>query len=791
MIKNKLSYEELENKVQELQRDLKKAEEKNIEAQKLYQDFIKTQTDLEIRETKFRLVFENTLNSILWADTSTGVLILANPAALKLFERTEDELIGQPQSILHPTEKIDEYITMFKNHIKLGGVKNMEAEIITKSGKIKYVEISSTIINLGNRVINQGIFKDITEQKKSEYKLKEAEDRFKTFYNTIPDGITITRLQDGLFVDANTTFYEHTGYLPNDIIGKTTMQVNLWSHPEQREQLASELKENGFCNNFEVTTHCKNGSDLVGILSAKIIMFNGTPHIVSVVRDMAKRIKMEKEIKVAKERFEMMYNTIPDAIAFTRLQDGYFVDVNKGFYDYTGYNAKDINGKTTSDIKLWNNPEQRKKLVSNLNEKGYCDNLEITTQCKDGKILSGILSAKIINFDETPHILSIVRDISARKKAEELLKQSEEKYRLIAENTSDVIWVIDPQTFKYKYISPSVINLTGFTVEEIIHENIIDSINPESAESLINRLRKKIIDINAGIENEKSGIEEMQRLHKDGSLFWIEVSVQAITNKDGQVTDIIGVSRNIEQRKSAELEIKEKNEKLTKLNATKDKFFSIIAHDLRSPIGTLYRYSEILKEEIEKGDCKDSVEYADIINSKAKHMMELTDNLLEWAMSQKNKIKPITERIELNKLLSLKIETHQSQAAQKEIKLILEKSNTVYVSADSNMLKTILRNLISNAIKFTIRKGWVKISVKEKDKYAEISIADNGIGMSEATIAKLFRIDQSNSNPGTENEKGTGLGLILCKEFVEFNKGKIWAESNNGKGSIFKFTIPL
>jgi signal transduction histidine kinase len=234
-----------------------------------------------------------------------------------------------------------------------------------------------------------------------------------------------------------------------------------------------------------------------------------------------------------------------------------------------------------------------------------------------------------------------------------------------------------------------------------------------------------------------------------------------------------------------------KTTELHELNASKDKFFSIIAHDLKNPFNAIIGISEMLKEEIRSGDPSRIEEYAGLINNSAVQTLRLLENLLEWANSQSGKIlfKPVP--LKLSELLNEEFSILNDMATGKNIELKSSVTDNLTIIADKNMIKTILRNLISNAIKFTHKNGKVEVKAIIDNKQVEISVSDSGIGMTKETMAKLFRIDANLSTCGTENEKGTGLGLFLCKEFIEKHGGKICVESESGKGSIFKFFLPL
>jgi len=247
---------------------------------------------------------------------------------------------------------------------------------------------------------------------------------------------------------------------------------------------------------------------------------------------------------------------------------------------------------------------------------------------------------------------------------------------------------------------------------------------------------------------------------------------------------------NLREKKTLEDLLIRQNEELIQLNAQKDKFFSIIAHDLKSPFNSILGFSELLKDEGRDLDIDSIIQYAGIINSSAQHTFELLVNLLEWARMQQGRIPFEPKPFLLNSIIHAEYEGSKETANQKNISLIDGIQENIIVTADENMLRTVIRNLISNAIKFTPKQGFVKVSAEVRDDYVHILVSDSGVGIKAETIGKLFKIETSFTTRGTENEKGTGLGLLLCKEFIEKHGGKIWVESEEGQGSTFSFSLP-
>jgi two-component system, sensor histidine kinase and response regulator len=244
-------------------------------------------------------------------------------------------------------------------------------------------------------------------------------------------------------------------------------------------------------------------------------------------------------------------------------------------------------------------------------------------------------------------------------------------------------------------------------------------------------------------------------------------------------------------RVAAHIEIKQSREQLQELNATKDKFFKIIAHDLRNPFGGIMGLSQIMEKNLLEGsDTSKHLKYTQLIYETSKSAFELLENLMLWAMSQQNSMSVDLQNISIKELLSTVILIISANAFKKNITVENRLSEHDIVYADASFLSTIFRNLLTNAIKFTNAGGQIIVSANRRDGFFEISVTDSGVGMEQKNLERIFRIDSKFSCPGTENEKGTGLGLILCKEFVEKQGGKIWVTSQIGVGTTFLFTLP-
>jgi signal transduction histidine kinase len=236
--------------------------------------------------------------------------------------------------------------------------------------------------------------------------------------------------------------------------------------------------------------------------------------------------------------------------------------------------------------------------------------------------------------------------------------------------------------------------------------------------------------------------------------------------------------------------LKDNNRKLTILNATKDKFFSIIAHDLKNPFNSILGFSELLKEEFSDLTEEKKLEFIGAIHDSSRRIYVLLENLLEWASTQTGNIRFRPEIIDMNEIFETNYALIKNRFDEKGIRFVKDMPEKIPVFADYNMISTVIRNLLGNAIKFT-EKGEIKATVKPFNSHLEVSIADSGIGIPEKIRAGLFEIDHKKSTTGTRGEKGSGLGLLICKEFVQKNGGDIFVTSEAGKGTTFTFTVPL
>ncbi len=359
------------------------------------------------------------------------------------------------------------------------------------------------------------------------------------------------------------------------------------------------------------------------------------------------------------------------------------------------------------------------------------------------------------------------------------------RLRVFSEDSKDVGKWSSPNE------APYIIEFVNDRFCEILN---LDRLSFEKKPCIINDLiyeadKAGFVSMNVMANIHKTPFKWEGRFKINNKLVWVhfESIPRLLVNNDILWT---GTLNDITERKIAEQEIMNKNEELLKLNSEKDKFFSIIAHDLKSPFNSIIGFSDLLAKEVVNKNCENIELYSSIIKSSSGRAYNLLINLMEWAQSQTGRMGFNPEYFNLDMSINEIVLLFTNIAMQKSVSITYNADSEILVYADKAMVNTILRNLVSNAIKFTKPGGNVTINCEVNQNNTKISVKDTGVGMSKSTIKSLFRIDIKYPAKGTINETGTGLGLILCKEFINKHKGEILVESEPGKGSVFGFTLP-
>lgn len=416
---------------------------------------------------------------------------------------------------------------------------------------------------------------------------------------------------------------------------------------------------------------------------------------------------------------------------------------------------------------------------------------------RDGKIMAIIgIGNKATPYSKedielVEYLGDITWDIVDRKQTQEKLTQSEEKYRLLTESASDVIWVLNINKNKFTYISPSVKELRGITAEEAIQQTLEEAVHEKHFKQINSLLEQKIPEFIKNPNIPENTIFEIQQPHKNGEFIWVETSTKVRFNKQGEI-EIVGISRNIEERKRMEMELISAKEQAEAASKAKSEFLANMSHEIRTPLNGVIGFTDLL---IRTPLNETQKLYAENINVSGQSLLGIISDILDFSKIEAGKMELNPIKFDLIKLIEETIDIIKFHATKKGIELLLNISNKTprFIIADPIRLKQVLINLLGNGIKFT-ENGEVELSVSfvesnKKEGLVKFSIRDTGIGIADSEKNRLFKAFSQADTSTTRKYGGTGLGLIISNILVEYMGGKIDFTSSPGIGSEFFFSI--
>lgn len=733
------------------------------------------ESEVEKTHRNYESIF-NIINDFLVVLNEKGEIVHTNAKITEKLGYTVDMLLGKTPVVLHPPERKAEVEEILQELLQ-GKVDTCLIPFISKLGIQIPVETRVRSGIWEGKPAFFGIIKDISQ-------LKLSEEKFSKIFYLNPSPCGLTDLETKKIVDVNKAFSDLLGFSKEEVIGKNVLELGIMADTS-RIELLQNLSTAERIVDKECVFFTKQGETKIVVLSAEVIAVQNKQYLYFVAHDITDRKLVENELYIQNQKINAILSASPDGIGILSFE-GNIKFISDHLAKMNGYSVKEKDEFLGKSISSFIAPTDYKKLAINMKKLMEGKKLQNITEYeaikKDGSHFTIAVNSTILNdYNGSPqNILFVERDVTELKKTEEALRKSEAQFRAVVQTIPDLIWLKDPNGV-YLSCNGVFANFFGLVTEKLIGKTDYEIITREIAD-IFSSQDKKVI-------KEGKTIHYEENLPFEGQIKNFETTKAPVYDESGELMGVLGIAHDITKRKQAEKVLIENEKRLNELNASKDKFLSILGHDLKSPLATINGFSSLLQDQIAENNQKGTEFYADIIHEASQKAIDLVDDLMQWSRSQSGKMACDPEILEVDELITSVIQLLQPVASKKNINICTDYNHLALVSTDRYMVETILRNLISNAIKFSNSGGEIVIKTFQDEENLTVSVIDNGIGIAQEKLEKMFRIEESFTTPGTSNEKGTGLGLLLCKEFLTILKGEIWVESEENKGSVFHFSI--
>ncbi|MBX5329244.1 PAS domain S-box protein [Candidatus Bathyarchaeota archaeon A05DMB-5] len=742
-------------------------------------------------EQAFRSLVENAFVGVAVSDLK-GRLKYVNKALADLLGYSVSELFNQPfKNFIHPADR-GKVMRLFLRIIVLRREPgHLEFRAVRKDGSVLDLWSKPSRFTINGKTVGfQAIIVDLTERKQIEKRLKETNRKLEMLFETAMEGITIADANDNLsFV--NKAFAEMLGYKQEELIGANLRKL---VDEEGFEKIRKETKsrKKGATSRYEIKLYCKHGEPRFVQVSASPFWdedgnFAGT---LGIIMDVTERKLMEEKIRESEEKFRGIAERSFDAIALVDFE-GKITYASPSVGKVLGYPQSEVIGKSFLEYFSSDTLSNASQLFTDLMQGKSLEGLQLELPKRDGTMATiEINVAPILVNGKVTGIQAVFRDITERKKMEERLRESEERLRALIEYAPDAIYINDLNGKILEGNKQAEI-LTGYKKEELIGKNMLEAgLLPEKY------VPKAINAVQKNLRGQRTGPDEFELIRKDGSRVFVEISTIPI--KIGQRIEILGIARDITERKqmqnkleeySQHLEalveqrtrqLKEAQEKLIKSErlAAIGEVAAMVGHDLRNPLTGIKGAAYYLKTKLgSKMDAK-TREMLELIEADIQYANKIITDLLEYSrevhleLTETNPKTIVTETLRLIKL-------------PESIQIIDQTEPEPKIHIDIEKMTRVFNNLITNAIDAMPNGGKLTITSRRTNGSAEFIFKDTGIGMTKETIEKIF------TPFFTTKAKGMGLGLPICKRIVEAHGGKISVESTVGEGTTFTLTLPI
>ncbi len=738
----------------------------------------------------YRSLFNSSPDGIVVVDFK-GNILSCNPAAFKMTGYTPEELVGRhfTKTSIFNIKELPHYIKLFSDVLKGKTQGPFELRYHRKDGSFFWAEVHVSILKNKNKVVGiVAISRDITSRKEAERQITKSEKRYRELYEGSRDGFVLVD-EKGFIIESNSTFQKMLGYSDKELKHLTYQDITVgkWQQTEN-DIIKTQVNTRGFSDVYEKEYRRKNGTVLpIEIRTYQLDTGDESKGMWAFVRDISDRKQKEQELEETKSHFEHLFNAIADPVVIVD-RHGKFLEISEGVINQTGYNREDLIGKNFLRTKLVT-ARSKTILLANLAKRMtglHISPYEIDVVTKQGEIIPFEINAGKIKFKGHPADMVVFRDVRERKKTEEALRESEEKFRLLSDQSLMGIAIIQGKDIKY--VNQAAANITGYSQEEMKTrgvELIQGLIHPEDQEFVMDQLKKKLQGDPDIVPHYSYKIITKSRKTK-----WLDQFSRTIEYA-GAKADFVTII-DITEKKEAEEKIKQQNVQLRKMDKLKTDFLNITSHELRTPMTAMKGYLQMLITET-LGKLSDEQKSAlEVIHRNTDRLDHLVQDILDTSRLESGTMKFIPSKTNIATMLTDIIETMQLSADIKQIKIesSIEK-NLPEIIIDQERIKQVFDNILNNAIKFSPTNSQIHIRANRENEVIQFEIQDYGKGIPKNKQQKIFETFYQVETGMDRTFGGTGLGLTISRGIILGHGGDIWVESEINKGSTFKFTIPI
>jgi PAS domain S-box-containing protein len=749
-------------------------------------------------EAHHRFLIENILDVIWVYDVVSDRFAYVSASVEKLRGYTPEEVMAQTLFETFPPESLEKVKVALPLEIEkfiMNGHSDIfkdEFEQYCKDGSRVWIEVVAYLrLNESNGHIEIiGTSRNISDRHRAEIARQEIEQRYRILTEVTNEGIIIH--QNGIIVDVNPSLLRMLKMSDDreQIVGKSLHAI---LPQNEAEEVRSKI-QSAYSGVFQVQLFRRDNSSFPAEVVMRMIDFNGIRYRVASVNDITLRVEAEKQLIESEGRFRSIFDNAIAGIAFAEI-DGKLLMFNRAFGKIVGHDYRKLKGISFYDITYPDDVIKEKKLIDEACHSGK-DSITFEKRYigDNQQVTWGDVSVSIIrNQQGVPtSLVAVVNDITLKKQNEQELLRALE-YNKTINQTSPVGILTTNEKGEIIFANNMILSIMGVSQDDLIGKTYNSSlwkISTLEGEELhpsefpYEQVKAQL----KPVYNERYTVQL-----PDSECVFLSFNSSPLFNSSGEFEGIISTIEDISDKLEVEKQLQQTNEQLYELNRQKDRFFSIIAHDLRGSLGNITNLSELLYLGYKTQELPMDETIVRTIYDSSLKTLNLLENLLAWANSQRHSVTVNHEKVNLSTILKDSVAVSEAIASEKNISLVFNLDNAIIIHTDRAMLSTIVRNLVSNAIKYSFENSEIVISshLQKDGQHVEICVADSGVGMDEETLTDLFEIDRNISVHGTAGEEGTGLGLVLCREFVNKLRGTIRVESKLGKGSCFCVLLPL